>query len=320
MCAIFGFMDYGKRVSASTLKKLLRALSIEAECRGTDATGISYVKDIKMVTFKKAKPAHKVKLYFPTDTKCVIGHTRMTTQGSEKYNYNNHPFGGKCGNVSFSLAHNGVLYNDKELKAQYNLPATEIETDSYVAVQLLECLGGVNAENIKAMSELVEGSFVFTILRNDGTLFLVKGCNPLMLYHFPTLGLYVYASTKDILDTALKKSGLTCKKSEIKVTEGEILQLNPNGTVNRNIFEVKENFHSFWNPYSLNMAEYDDWCNEYEKDELLLEYCKMFGVSEEDVELLLEFGYDADTIEEMLMDTAMLEEALSEIKNAYCVE
>lgn len=311
MCAIFGFMDYGKKASANMLKKLLRALSIEAECRGTDATGISYVNNGNIVTFKKAKPAHKVKLYFPADTKCVIGHTRMTTQGSEKQNYNNHPFESEKG---FSLAHNGVLYNDKELKAQYNLPATEIETDSYIAVQLLEHFGGVNAENIKRMSELVEGSFVFTILRNDNTLFLVKGCNPLTLYHFPDLNLYVYASTKSILDAALQKSDITYKKCEIKVTEDEILQLNPDGTISRSTFEVKENYHSFWNPYSLNMAEYDDWCNEYEKDELLLEYCKMFGVSEEDVELLLDYGYDADIIEEMLMDTAMLEEALAEIK------
>lgn len=307
MCAIFGFMDYGKKASASVLKNLLRALSIEAECRGTDATGISYVNNGNIVTFKKAKPAHNVKLYFPADTKCLIGHTRMTTQGSEKHNCNNHPFEGKCGRENFSLAHNGVLYNDKELKAKYNLPATEIETDSYVAVQLLEYFGGVNAENIKRMSECVEGSFVFTILRNDNTLFLVKGCNPLTLYHFSELGLYVYASTKSILDNALKKSGMTCKKSEIKVTEGEILQLNPDGTINRSTFEVKENFHLFWNPYSLNSYE-------FEKEELLLEYCKMFGVSEEDVELLLEYGYDADTIEEMLMDTVMLEEALTEIK------
>lgn len=307
MCAIFGFMDYKGIIGNTSLKKLIKSLSIEAECRGTDATGISYVKGGEMITFKKARPAHKVKLYFPTETKCVIGHTRMTTQGSEKFNYNNHPFEGKCDKENFSLAHNGVLYNDKELRNKYMLPETKIETDSYIAVQLLEYFGNVNIENIKKMSELVEGSFVFTILRNDNTLFLVKGCNPLTLYHFPTLGLYVYASTKSILDNALKKAGLTYKKCEIEVTEGEILQLNSDGTISRNAFEVKEKYHSFWNPYSFS-------ADEFENEEMLLEYCGMFGVSEEDVELLLEYGYDADTIEEMLMDTAMLEEALAEIK------
>jgi len=308
MCAIFGFMDYKGIVSSSVLKKLIKTLSVEAECRGTDATGISYVKDGEMATFKKARPAHKVKLYFP-ETKCVIGHTKMTTQGSEKLNYNNHPFESEKG---FALAHNGVIYNDKELRKKYMLPYTKIETDSYIAVQLLECFGGADIENVKKMSELVDGSFVFTILRNDGTLFLVKGCNPLTLYHFPDLGLYAYASTKSILDNALKKSDFTYKKCEIKVSEGEILAISPEGNISRSTFEIKEKYHSFWNPYSFSIAEYADW--EDESSELLLEHCGMFGVSEEDVELLLDFGYDADTIEEMLMDTAMLEEALAEIK------
>ncbi|MCM1508938.1 MAG: hypothetical protein NC177_17660 [Ruminococcus flavefaciens] len=72
MCAIFGFLNHGNKVSNSVLKKLIKALSICAEVRGTDATGISYVNDGKIVTFKKAKPARKVKLYFPTGTKAVI--------------------------------------------------------------------------------------------------------------------------------------------------------------------------------------------------------------------------------------------------------
>ena len=80
MCAVFGYLDYKGKVNNAILKKLIRNLSIAAEVRGTDATGISYVNHGKVVTFKKAKPAHKVKLYFPKNTRAVIGHTRMTTQ------------------------------------------------------------------------------------------------------------------------------------------------------------------------------------------------------------------------------------------------
>lgn len=320
MCAIFGYLDYKGITGNDRLEKLIRNLSIEAEVRGTDAAGISYVKNGEMVTFKKPKPAHKIKLYFPSNTRAVIGHTRMTTQGSEKHNYNNHPFIGSCGMEKFALAHNGVLWNDKELCRSYSLPKTQIETDSYVAVQLLEQDEHLNAENIKRMAELVEGSFVFTILRNDGTLFLVKGNNPLTLYHFPALGMYVYASTKSILDKALKKGGFICKYCEIPVSEGEILEISSNGNISRNIFERKENFRSFFNPCGWSTAAYTDSYEDYEPSGMFLKYCGMFGVSEEDVRLLLDFGYDTDTIEEMLMDTAMLEEALAEIKNAYCVE
>ena len=189
MCAVFGFLDYKGKVSNAVLKKLIHYLSVSAEVRGTDATGIAYVRDGSIVTYKKPKPAHKVKLFFPRDTRAVIGHTRFTTQGSEKRNCNNHPFEGHCGTEAFALAHNGVLYNDRELRREQHLPTTPIETDSYAAVQLLEQEQQLDTENIKRMAELVEGSFVFTILRNDNTLFLVKGNNPLTLYHFPALGL-----------------------------------------------------------------------------------------------------------------------------------
>ena len=90
MCAVFGFLDYKGKISNAVLKKLIHYLSVAAEVRGTDATGIAYVRDGSMVTYKKPKPAHKVKLFFPRDTRAVIGHTRFTTQGSEKRNCNNH--------------------------------------------------------------------------------------------------------------------------------------------------------------------------------------------------------------------------------------
>ena len=307
MCAVFGYFDYKGKVSNAILKNLIQNLSIAAEVRGTDATGISYVNHEKVVTFKKAKPAHKVKLFFPRNTKCVIGHTRMTTQGSEKYNYNNHPFDGRCGTETFSIAHNGVLYNDAELKAKYHLPKTQIETDSYVAVQLLEQEKQLHAESIKRMAESVEGSFVFTILRNDNTLFLVKGNNPLTIYHFPKIGIYVYASTKSILGNALQQVNLSDKCCEIDVSEGEILEIASSGKLNKTTFAMQNSVFSPYNWDNLN------WYETEEQEECLLECCRMFGVSEEDVYLLLDYGFSADEIEEMLMNTNLLEDALAEI-------
>ena len=307
MCAVFGYLDYKRKVSNVILKKLIQNLSIAAEVRGTDATGISYVNHGKVVTFKKAKPAHKVKLYFPRNTRTVIGHTRMTTQGSEKYNYNNHPFEGQCGMETFALAHNGVLSNDAELKAKYHLPKTQIETDSYVAVQLLEQEKQLHTESIKKMAELIEGSFVFTILRNDNTLFLVKGNNPLTLYHFPALGLYIYASTKSILDNALQQVNLSDKCCEIDVSEGEILEIALSGKLSKTTFAMQNSVFSPYNWDNLN------WYETEEQEEFLLECCQMFGVSEEDVYLLLDYGFSADEIEEMLMNPNLLKDALAEI-------
>ena len=293
MCAVFGFLDYKGKISNAVLKKLVHYLSVAAEVRGTDATGIAYVRDRNIVTYKKPKPAHKVKLFFPRDTRAVIGHTRFTTQGSEKRNCNNHPFEGHCGTESFALAHNGVLYNDRELRREQHLPTTPIETDTYVAVQLLEQGQQLDTENIKRMAELVEGN------------------NPLTVYHFPALGLYVYASTKSILDNALKKVNLNGKCCEVDVSEGEIVKISSSGNLHKSTFEMQDYIHTMFNPYNWNYAK---WWMEDEREELLLEYCGTFGVSEEEVELLLEVGYDPDEIEELLMDTAAMEEAISEAK------
>ena len=69
MCAVFGFLDYKGKISNAVLKKLVHYLSVAAEVRGTDATGIAYVRDGSIVTYKKPKPAHKVKLFFPRGTR-----------------------------------------------------------------------------------------------------------------------------------------------------------------------------------------------------------------------------------------------------------
>ena len=313
MCAIFGFLNYGNKISHRILTKLLRELSIAAEVRGTDATGISYVKDGKMVTFKKAKPAHKVNLYFPKGTTTVIGHTRFTTQGSAKQNYNNHPFEGRTDSHTFSLAHNGVLYNDKGLKKKYNLPETKIETDSYVAVQLLENQKTIDFESIKTVAEIVEGSFVFTILKNDNTLFLVKGSNPITLLHFQEYGLYLYASTSEILRVALKSAKFKVKYESVNIHTGDIVCIGSDGKLSSSTFESTE-FEYCYNHY-FDWYDISEVNEDYEND--LLSICGCYGVDRKDVELLLEYGYTADEIEDMLYNSDFFEEAVSEIKSMF---
>ena len=42
MCCLFGFVDYAGSLSVKQRNHLIRELSIAAEVRGTDATGIAY--------------------------------------------------------------------------------------------------------------------------------------------------------------------------------------------------------------------------------------------------------------------------------------
>ena len=57
---------------------------------------------------------------------------------------------GKCKNTKFDLAHNGILFNDKELRKSMHLPKTKIETDSYIAVQLIEKKRYLTGDSIKS--------------------------------------------------------------------------------------------------------------------------------------------------------------------------
>ena len=92
MCCLFGFYDYGHNLSAKQKSRLVSALSVAAEVRGTDATGIAYLANSHLSVYKRPLPAHRLWLRIPQTADVVMGHTRMTTQGSESRNYNNHPF------------------------------------------------------------------------------------------------------------------------------------------------------------------------------------------------------------------------------------
>lgn len=134
-----------------------------------------------------------------------------------------------------------MLYNDSQLAKSERLPKSKIETDSYVAAQLIEKYGKLDFKTIAKMSEAVEGSFVFTILSDKNKLFIAKGDNPLCLIHYKQLGLYVYTSTEDIMKNVLKGSFLEKLPFEvIKVTEGEIISIDKRGRFEKSSFIPNE--------------------------------------------------------------------------------
>lgn len=309
MCALFGWLDYKGLVPKKLLKKLTQSLANSAEERGTDASGISYIRDNKVVIYKRPKPAHKLKFNVPDGTVAVMGHTRLTTQGNQKFNYNNHPFPGHA-DKDFAFAHNGVLYNDKDLRKDKKLPDTYIETDSYVAVQLIEKQSKLDFESLKSMAEDVEGNFTFTILDEENSLYIIKGSSPMFLIHFESLGLYVYASTESIMMNALKKVGIhKFTFSEIKTFDGDIIRIDSNGVIIRSEFESYNNFkYNSWYDY----YDYYDYYNEHEQ--LLLEMCNCYGVDEDDILLLLDYGYTAEEIENMLCDYNLITDTIKAIR------
>ena len=312
MCALFGWLDYKHIIPYKVLKKLTQALANAAEERGTDAAGISYIRDGQVVIYKRPKPAHKLRFNVPVGTKSVMGHTRLTTQGNQKFNFNNHPFLGHA-DKDFAFAHNGVLFNDDELRKCKKLPKTQIETDSYVAVQLIEQQKKLDFESLKNMAETVQGNFTFTVLDVENSLYIVKGSNPMCLLNFEELGLYVYASTESIMKNALKKVGMkNIPYTKIETIHGDIVRIDSSGIITRFEFENKEDFrYASFMRYS-----YDNWEDDYynQHEQLLLDMCNCYGINEDDVIMLLDYGYTADEIEDMLCDYSLITDTIRAVK------
>ena len=305
MCCLFGFVDYAHKLTRKQRLRLLTALSVASEERGTDATGIAYNINGRQCIFKRPLPAHLMWYRLPALSTTVMGHTRMTTQGSEKLNQNNHPFPGIAGNTHFALAHNGVLFTDKVLRKKYKLPATSVETDSYVAVQLLEQYGQVDFDSLRFMAEELEGSFTITALTEQDELYFVKGNNPLALYHLPQMGLYVYASTEEILRKGLKNSHLNLGKVEaVRVFTGDILKIDGRGEISRSDFNDEKLYPTFGSPsYGWELYYKPHYPGFSEEDAYISDLkavASCYGVSGDDIDDLLAEGITPEEIEEYL--------------------
>lgn len=314
MCCLFGIIDYKNIVTHQQKIKLLRKLALCCEERGTDAAGIAYNVNSSLNIVKKGVPAHRLKYSIPGSTKVIMGHTRLATQGSERKVYNNHPFYGKCNGESFALAHNGIINNDFSLRKELNLPKTKIETDSYIAVQLIEKEGAVNTDTIRKMSETVEGSFCFTVLDSQDNLYIVKGDNPMCLYNIGRLGIYVYASTEKILKNALKICGLKrecCE--EINLNMGNIIKISSDGDFKISMFDTEKIGLCIWN--SCSNFFWDDCCLPKKKNssalyDYLVEYASYAGINEDEINMLIDCGNGIREIEDMLMNPELLNEVL----------
>lgn len=300
MCCLFGLIDYRGTLTAKQKTRLIRELSIAAEVRGTDATGIAYNTEHGLQIYKRPLPAHRMRLNIPSNAKVIMGHTRMATQGRAKKNENNHPFRGSIEGRQFALAHNGVLYNDYQLRRLLRLPASKIETDSYIAVQLLEQKNTLDPSSLKYMAEQVEGSFTFTVLTDRDGLYFVKGDSPLCLVLFPDTGVYVYASTEEILNTALLGfERLLGRSQRIQTDCGEIIKIDRKGRLSRSTFDASALYCNHWGCYSFSLADHHPQ-TERESVRVLKSIAATFGYTDEMIDRLLERGFTTDEVEEWL--------------------
>lgn len=300
MCGLFGFSRYGNE-KFDNLSKLTNSLAVESAVRGTDATGVAFNRMGNLTVFKDSKSAHRMTFKHTDDITSIIGHTRHSTQGSERKNYNNHPFMGKTKNARFALAHNGVLMNDNSLRKDLKLPKTKIETDSYIAVQLIESQNKLDFKSLKYMAEKVDGSFSFVVLDDKDNIYLVKGDSPLSILHFPKEKIYVFASTEEILfkaliDTKLFSSLKKAEYEEVKIEDGDILKICSDGKLIYDKFEYSIYKGRNWWDFGFVTQGYSK--NDYIDD--LKSVAAYQGYTPEDIDRFLRSGFSPDEIEEFI--------------------
>lgn len=301
MCGLFGFLRYGDaKIDVSSLTE---ALAVQSTVRGTHATGVAYNDNECIRIIKQPKSALHMDFRIP-NVYALIGHTRHATQGAIERNYNNHPFGGRAGRSEFALAHNGVLINDKALRESLRLPKTKIETDSYIAVQLIESKKKLNMKTIAYMAEQVQGSFSFSILDRHNNIYLIKGDSPLYIQHFPKRKLYVYASTYEIMWKALINTEMfadlkAAAYETVQINEGDILKLYGNGRLEYGSFDNIGcfNYGCDWRSFGItktNDTYYDD----------IVSVASCMGITATEIDELLSYGLTYDEIEDYIYSGA----------------
>ena len=193
-----------------------------------------------------------------------------------------------------------------------NLPMTSVETDSYVAVQLLEKNKTLDFDSLKAMAEAVEGSFVFTVLDKDNSIWFVVGDNPLCVMFYD--GFLIYASTQEILCKSIKKLRLKVPTDILEPKEGEILKIDRAGRITTGGFAPRTSYEHWWRKYPFYRSYYEDTPTSYDD---LFSVAKAFGVTADEVQALLDYGCSEEEIEEMLYDPTLLHEMTGELLYAY---
>ena len=150
MCGIFSWSSIDKKNWTPLNKFKFEVLGVEMDSRGGDGCGIAYDNTVvKSIEHKKFDDFWRTD-YVPDELEypIIIGHDRRASIGAKTID-NTQPicFDFKENQIYSRLAHNGTIYNHKELYEKHKLEAhyseTDIQTmsDSQVLCILLERVG-----------------------------------------------------------------------------------------------------------------------------------------------------------------------------------
>jgi glutamine---fructose-6-phosphate transaminase (isomerizing) len=256
MCGIFGLGVNKEDLKYKDLLNDIKLLYKISEDRGKDSSGISILSNDKILTYRKImRPCHMINetKFLETVNQAfegcseqvkLIGHCRLTTDGSFASHENNHPIDSN----SFVGVHNGIVLNAIDLvgKQTNHLISREhlsAQSDTKLFFQKIEEINERTNSLTQAISEvyfLIDGAASIALLDKNGNI--VIGSNTGSLYYIEDEigGNFLFASEASFIRRFLLKSRIF-EKGAFYIT-----QVKPNtglamsSTLKKFIFEQEK--------------------------------------------------------------------------------
>lgn len=232
MCGIAGFSISDKDHRKVNCQDLAKALALQIQRRGRDATGIAwsqhdsdgcgvyYMKDA-VAADEFVESLDQIAKH----TRTAIIHTRYATKGSPRNNDNNHPIlvGETVG------IHNGSIRNDDEIIKQVGTGRTG-QVDTEAIFRLIDA----SPDPVKELHRL-EGTAALAWLKTDEptTLNLCRVAYSPLFVGTTIGGSIVFASTEQMLRTAAMQAGVRLDKVKeipegmyLKIRNGEVIDVD----------------------------------------------------------------------------------------------
>jgi len=212
VCGVFGYLGDLPKEQWPLAHRLLAALAVASERRGTDASGYAALTASGRLLWQR-QPGPARELFTGREfgmlqrrrVVMAIGHTRLATTGAPAINGNNHPH--LAGD--WALVHNGFIPAHEEKAAALRLPLTS-QCDSELLVQALRrygehagpdlCLLASGKQSVLAINKRTRRMVTWTNGEMPLVAFRVKGWSALW-----------WASTEEIARDALSAVGLRAR-------------------------------------------------------------------------------------------------------------
>ena len=243
MCGIFGFIDFNSEIENKN--KVFYELIELSQRRGKDSTGVwlvnnylehSCVLPVNSKNFIKSNEFKKEIFPYISNSKIVLGHCRLATNGDIGNLKNNQPLIKN----DLVLAHNGIIVNVEDLIRRFGIK--KYDSDSRVLLEIILKLKNDKnftlTEAIKYLSQYIIGTLNLVVVdksdlkKNN----VILASNNGSLYIGKSKSAIIFASEKRFLEK------LEIKKNNVfKVEPGKIITVDFNGKLEKSILKKTRN-------------------------------------------------------------------------------